>query len=590
MKVSVIVPVFRGEAYVAPLLEAIRRQSQVVDEVWLVETDPTAEVERLARQFGASYRAVAEGDFDHAGTRSWVAQQTSGEVLLFLTQDVLPVDDEAFAKLLNPLIADPRVAAVYGRQVPTADAHPFAAVKRIFNYPDRSMTKDIEDVETLGLRTAFLSNAFAAYRRRALADVGWFPDRQLMCEDVTAAARLLAAGHRIHYAADAEVWHTHELGWAREMKRYFDVGAAHRQQPWIRRRFGHPNSDGLRYLRLGIRHLWSNGHWGRVPEFVLRCGFGKLAFSLGSHSRVLPRSWCTGLSSFPEWWLPSAGTSGTQPRRVEPNPVAAADEPPRRLSAPPASDRRRFVRSLSAFNDHLGWRQALRSLDYFRCLEVVLAVDGLRPRTGARLLDMGCGTGPVPLFLRRTYGLKLTALDLDREAVDWQRMTAARLGATGDGFTALRGDSRRLPFDDGSFDLVLNLSSIEHIPGDGDREAAAEMARVLAPGGKAVLTVPYGPEFAERTGTAHTAAFERRYDETALEQRLIAPSGLNEVGRVYFGEPGFRVSRLWFALPGPVRLPLRRLGPALAQRFLSPLGAGERDRAEGVCLTLSKPG
>lgn len=588
MRVSVVIPVYRGEVYVGPLLRAIHRQSLSADEVWLVETDPTVAVERIAHQFQARYLTVAEGDFDHAGTRTWAAQQTRGDVVVFLSQDVMPVDDDVFRKLLSSLETDPTVAAVYGRQVPASQAHPFAAVKRLFNYPDASITKGIDDVTKLGLRTAFLSNAFAAYRRRALADVGWFPSRQLMCEDVTAAARLLVAGHRIRYAADAEVWHTHELGWSREMRRYFDVGASHRQQPWIRRRFGHPNSDGLRYLRLGIRHLLDNDHGLRIPEFVIRCGCGRVAFTLGSHSRNLPRSWCARLSSFPGWWRSSGEKSSVEPDRVETQRAVGDGRPRRHECSISATERRRIVRSLSAFNDGLGWREALRSLDYFRCLEVALAVAGLEPRRGLRLLDMGCGTGPVPLFLRRELGLQVTALDLDREAVSWQRMMAERLGESTDGFRAVRGDSRRLPFGDGTFDLVLNLSSIEHIPDDGDLDAAAEMGRVLAPGGRAVLTVPYGPELVERHGSAHTASFERRYDATALDRRLVAPSGLIEEDRVYFGEPGLRVSRLWFAMPWLVRLPLRRLGPVLAQRFLHPLEVEDHHRAEGVCLTLSR--
>jgi len=213
----------------------------------------------------------------------------------------------------------------------------------------------------------------------------------------------------------------------------------------------------------------------------------------------------------------------------------------------------------------------------------------MRPRVGMRLLDMGCGDGPVPLYLAAVSGLRVSALDLDSSAVAWQRRMAHRLGAEVRDFNAIRGDSRALPMADESVDLVLNLSSIEHIPGEGDREAAAELGRVLAPGGRAVATMPWSPELTESVGTAFTNSFERRYDDEALVQRLVAPSGLIEVGRVYFGEPGRRFSRAWYALPRLIRLPLRRLGPMLAGRYLRVLDAGERDRAAGVCLALQRP-
>jgi len=76
------------------------------------------------------------------------------------------------------------------------------------------------------------------------------------------------------------------------------------------------------------------------------------------------------------------------------------------------------------------------------------------------------------------------------------------------GVTYIYADLRELPFEDGSFDTVISLSTLEHVgmdnsmyaPGAGraadpDRElrrAIAELRRVLAPGGRALITVPYG--------------------------------------------------------------------------------------------------
>jgi len=137
MKLSVIIPIFRGGHFVPGLLHAIAEQSYSCDEVWLVETDARNETRRLAEDHGAHYVAIEAGDFDHAGTRSLIAGQASGEYLIFLSQDVLPESTRSFETLLSPMISDHDIAAAYGRQIPDPGAHPIARIKRPLNYPDR---------------------------------------------------------------------------------------------------------------------------------------------------------------------------------------------------------------------------------------------------------------------------------------------------------------------------------------------------------------------------------------------------------------------------------------------------------------------
>jgi SAM-dependent methyltransferase len=111
---------------------------------------------------------------------------------------------------------------------------------------------------------------------------------------------------------------------------------------------------------------------------------------------------------------------------------------------------------------------------------------------GTRVLDLGCGAGRHAFeALRR--GAQVTALDSGAaELADVTAMFAAMseageapLGATG---RAVRGDATAMPFGDGAFDLVIAAEVLEHIP--ADQQAMNEIARVLAPGGIAAVTVP----------------------------------------------------------------------------------------------------
>jgi SAM-dependent methyltransferase len=98
----------------------------------------------------------------------------------------------------------------------------------------------------------------------------------------------------------------------------------------------------------------------------------------------------------------------------------------------------------------------------------------------ARVLDVGAGTGANLRMLRASRFTRVTGLDDSDEAI---RLCAAK----GLGFVR-KGDIRAMPFADASFDLVLATDVIEHVDDDG--QAVAEIARVLVPGGRALITVP----------------------------------------------------------------------------------------------------
>jgi SAM-dependent methyltransferase len=104
----------------------------------------------------------------------------------------------------------------------------------------------------------------------------------------------------------------------------------------------------------------------------------------------------------------------------------------------------------------------------------------LAPRAGASLLDVACGAGAFAEFAAG-QGLRVTGTDLSDVAVE-----AARERVPSAEFVA--GDAEALPFEDGAFDHVTCLGSLEHFPHPD--AGAAELRRVLEPGGRALVFVP----------------------------------------------------------------------------------------------------
>lgn len=106
------------------------------------------------------------------------------------------------------------------------------------------------------------------------------------------------------------------------------------------------------------------------------------------------------------------------------------------------------------------------------------AIDELPPFRDA--LDLGSDNGTISWLLRERGGCWCSA-ELGGDAVAMiERMVGERVYAI---------DGSSLPFDSGSFDLVVVIDLLEHV--DDDRELLEEMARCLRPGGHAILNVPH---------------------------------------------------------------------------------------------------
>jgi SAM-dependent methyltransferase len=113
----------------------------------------------------------------------------------------------------------------------------------------------------------------------------------------------------------------------------------------------------------------------------------------------------------------------------------------------------------------------------FCAMRRALALAEVSPQ--ARVLDVGCGTGR---WIRRYSSLGFCATGVDATL---QMLRVARTRGTTTPLVA--GEANRLPFRDGEFDLVSDVTVIQHIPAAVQSQALVEMTRVLKPGGRLIL-------------------------------------------------------------------------------------------------------
>lgn len=137
------------------------------------------------------------------------------------------------------------------------------------------------------------------------------------------------------------------------------------------------------------------------------------------------------------------------------------------------------------------------------------------PRPPARVLDMGCAESMASLEMA-SMGYQVVGVDLRRLPLEHPN------------FTQVQANLGDLPFPDGSFDIVVCLSTVEHVglgwytEGDTttDLTAIREAVRTLKPGGTFLLTVPFG--------RATITPLHRVYDRPQLN-KLLAPLTVREL-------------------------------------------------------------
>ncbi|WP_161629777.1 glycosyltransferase family 2 protein [Desulfogranum japonicum] len=300
--VSVIIPTLNAESCLEGLLESLSRQTVLPDEILVIDSSSSDSTHAICRKYQVNLRIISRETFDHGNTRTLAAQKAIGDLLVYFTQDALPMDDTALEKLLRPLLEHKEIAASYGRQL----AHPGASLisehLRLFNYPGISEKRCFHDRHTFGFKTVFISNSFAAYKRKPLTDAGYFPQRQIFGEDTCALARMLRDGYCVQYVHDACVYHSHDYTVAQDFKRYFDIGVLHTYRKDIFAPFGTPAGTGKKYVLSEIRFLLRKKAYILAAQSVLRNMAKYIGYIIGKKYEYLPRVVTRAMSMHSRWW------------------------------------------------------------------------------------------------------------------------------------------------------------------------------------------------------------------------------------------------------------------------------------------------
>ena len=180
-----------------------------------------------------------------------------------------------------------------------------------------------------------------------------------------------------------------------------------------------------------------------------------------------------------------------------PAPAAPPDQTDETTSGPPATphipggrsveqgvvfDRKPLAQRFNA------WRKRSALNPYWIEMRLLReAVRKLAPQASGRLLDVGVAERPYDgdfaPYVERYVGLEYPVVVNNLNPEIWKHLDRVQ------GIVDVWGDGNRLPFANESFDTVLSVEVLEHVP--DPNQMVAEFARVLRPGGRALVTVPF---------------------------------------------------------------------------------------------------
>jgi len=221
--ISVLMPTWQGEEFLERVLDALAGQRIAIPWDFLAidsgSSDRTLAIlrERQGR-FPVPLRiaSIHKSQFDHGDTRNLLAARSSGELLVFLTQDAIPASADFLAELARNF-EDPAVAAATCRNLPRPDAQ---RLTRIFSENDPGYVAGRREVRSPPAaeyaamdphqrRLLYSFNDVASAVRRSVWERHPFP-RAEFGEDILMARALLEAGYTIVYDDRACVEHSHD--------------------------------------------------------------------------------------------------------------------------------------------------------------------------------------------------------------------------------------------------------------------------------------------------------------------------------------------------------------------------------------------
>lgn len=285
--VDIIIPTYRPDESVVYLMKKLLKQTYPIHEIHIIDTETgifPKELKNLSDKIRIS--KIKPEQFDHGGTRHEGAMQSHADIIIYMTQDAMPVNEYLIEELVKAFDNE-KIAAAYARQLPNSKCNVIERYTRAFNYPEQSRIKSLEDLETLGIKTYFCSDVCAAYRKSVYESLGGFEEKTIFNEDMIMAAKIIQSGGLVKYVAEAKVIHSHNYNCKQQFQRNFDLAVSQVEHPEVFQNIK-SESEGMRLVKNTMTYLIKIKKPWLIIKLILQSAFKYMGYCLGRKYSQLP--------------------------------------------------------------------------------------------------------------------------------------------------------------------------------------------------------------------------------------------------------------------------------------------------------------
>ena len=281
MKVEIICPLYNAEQYIEKLHDNIKKQKNVDFSARYLLTESKDNTESILKSKKLKYDKIKKEDFSHSFTRENAAKTSKADIIVFITQDV-EIEDENWLYYLVKDIISGEVSATYSRQI--TKFNNLEKYTREKNYPEHSKIVSKEDIDTLGLKTFFFSDAASAIKKDVFKELNYYDGKKLpISEDMYIAYKLITNGHKIKYCSDSVVYHSHDFKLRELYDRYKLTGKFFKQNSYLDQ-YG-PNSTGGSLAKYVLKRSIEEKNIKAIIRFPFDMGARFIGMKVGKYGK-----------------------------------------------------------------------------------------------------------------------------------------------------------------------------------------------------------------------------------------------------------------------------------------------------------------